>query len=557
LSKKKVSSDAAFLTIKQSLSCLSPLPCQVKEHKPDNPAVVPSSNKPQVTSSDTSDISPTILAITLNRIAARWRTKIKQLCTKQQYIIGVDNKELQQGILDGTIATTVADSGATSGVGTTANPCPRLGRPSNKRFILPSGNVIPATKMAEYPLNVRAPANKLHITPGVSQHSLLSTGKFANANYITVFDKEMVNVYNANNTIFTVSRGAILHGFCDPVLNLYQIPLVDMVRNNNTNTIIVDCPPTEYLSNQPPPSKAVYNVYELETQPELVQYHHASAGFPTKPTWLAAIKNKHFTSWPGLTLDAARKHFPNSKETHKGHGKKTPSSLRSTKTKQGPLFDNCDDAFGDEQEAQLPLRPVKKEKTISYRILDWADEATKKNWSDQPGRFPKKSSKGNQYIMVLTESDSDVILVETMKNCSSGEMIWAYQKLIDRLHATAIVPKHHILDNKCSDEFKETIKCNKMTYQLVPPHNHHHNHTKKAIQTFKDHFVAILCRAGKEFPLNLWDLLLPQAENTLTMLCPSRMTPTVSAYTYLWGQHDYNSNPFVPLGCKVEALYHV
>jgi hypothetical protein len=155
--------------------------------------------------------------------------------------------------------------------------------------------------------------------------------------------------------------------------------------------------------------------------------------------------------------------------------------------------------------------------------------------------------------MVLAESDSDIILVEAMKNCSSGEMIRAYQKFIDRLHATGIVPKHHILDNKCSDEFKETIKCNKMTYQLVPPHNHHRNCAKKAIQTFKDHFVEILCGADKEFPLNLWDLLLPQAENTLNMLRPSQMTPTISAYTYLWGQHDYNSNPFAPIGCKIEA----
>jgi hypothetical protein len=129
--------------------------------------------------------------------------------------------------------------------------------------------------MAKYPFNVRAPANELHTTPGVSQHSLLSTGKFADANYITVFDKEMVNVYDANDTIFTVSRGAILCGFCNPVLNLYQIPLVDKVRNNNTDTIIVDRPPTEYLPDQPPPSKAVYNVYKLKTQSELVQYHHA------------------------------------------------------------------------------------------------------------------------------------------------------------------------------------------------------------------------------------------------------------------------------------------
>jgi hypothetical protein len=39
----------------------------------------------------------------------------------------------------------------------------------------------------------------------------------------------------------------------------------------------------------------------------------------------------------------------------------------------------------------------------------------------------------------------------------------------------------------------------------------------------------------------------------LNMLRPSRMTPTISAYTYLWGQHDYNSNPFTLLGCKVKA----
>ncbi len=204
--------------MKQSLSsnvhsCLSPLPCQVEEHKPDDPPVVPSSNKPQVTSSDTNNISPTIPAITLNRIASRWWTKIKQRCTKQQYIIGINDKELQQGILDGTITTTIADSGATSGVGNTANLCPPLGWPSDKQFILPSGDVIPATEMAKYPFDVRAPANELHITPGVNLHSLLSTGKFANANYIMVFDKEMVNVYDANDTIFTISRGAILRGF--------------------------------------------------------------------------------------------------------------------------------------------------------------------------------------------------------------------------------------------------------------------------------------------------------------------------------------------------------
>ena len=101
--------------------------------------------------------------------------------------------------------------------------------------------MIQATEKAEYPFNVRAPANELHITPGVSQHSLLSTGEYADANYITVFDKDTVNVYDANDTIITVTRDAILRGWRD-TNNMWRIPLVDMVQNLNTDTIIVNRP---------------------------------------------------------------------------------------------------------------------------------------------------------------------------------------------------------------------------------------------------------------------------------------------------------------------------
>jgi hypothetical protein len=110
-----------------------------------------------------------------------------------------------------------------------------------------------------------------------------------------------------------------------------------------------------------------------------------------------------------------------------------------------------------------------------------------------------------------------------------------------------------ILDNNCSQDFKDTIHLNKMMFQLVPPHNHQRNLTEKAIQTFKDHFIAILCIADKSFPLNLWDRLLPQAKHTLNMLWPLQMTPAIMVYTYLWKQHNYNANSFAPLGCKVKV----
>jgi hypothetical protein len=69
------------------------------------------------------------------------------------------------------------------------------------------------------------------------------------------------------------------------------------------------------------------------------------------------------------------------------------------------------------------------------------DKATQKMWTYQTGRFPKKSSKGNQYIMVLTESDSDAILVKPMKNRTSGEMIRMYQTLVEQLRVAGIAPK--------------------------------------------------------------------------------------------------------------------
>ncbi len=74
-----------------------------------------------------------------------------------------------------------------------------------------------------------------------------------------------------------------------------------MVRNLNTDTVLLTRPPSEFLLHRPDPAEAVHSVYKLKSHPGLVQYLHAAAGLPTKPTWLKAIKNKQFASWPGLT----------------------------------------------------------------------------------------------------------------------------------------------------------------------------------------------------------------------------------------------------------------
>ncbi len=77
---------------------------------------------------------------------------------------------------------------------------------------MPNGEVEEASDINELQHDVRHPTKDVHIVPGIERDSLLSIPKFADANYVTIFDKDEVNIYDANKTTIVVSRGAILRG---------------------------------------------------------------------------------------------------------------------------------------------------------------------------------------------------------------------------------------------------------------------------------------------------------------------------------------------------------
>jgi hypothetical protein len=74
---------------------------------------------------------------------------------------------------------------------------------------------------------------------------------------------------------------------------------------------------------------------------------------------------------------------------------------------------------------------------------------------------------------------------------------------------------------------------------------------QKKFQIHPNHFVAGLCSTNPDFPLRLWDSLLPQAEITLNLLRAARTNPNVSAYKTLFGNFNYNKTPLMPPGVKV------
>jgi hypothetical protein len=100
------------------------------------------------------------------------------------------------------------------------------------------------------------------------------------------------------------------------------------------------------------------------------------------------------------------------------------------------------------------------------------------------------------------------------------------------------------MDNECSAAVEKYIRSEKISIQLIPPHNHQVNTAEQAITTFKEHFIAALVTVDMHCSLQQWDEFLPQVELTLNMLCFSRRNRKKSANQEVYG------TPLAPLGTK-------
>ena len=83
---------------------------------------------------------------------------------------------------------------------------------------------------------------------------------------------------------------------------------------------------------------------------------------------------------------------------------------------------------------------------------------------------------------------------------------------------------------------------------------HRTNPAERAIQTWKDHFLAGLASTHPDFPMKEWDRLILQSNISLNLLRASRVHPQISAYASLFGNFDYTRTPMAPLGTKL--IFH-
>mgnify|MGYP002176238706 CR=1 FL=1 len=172
-------------------------------------------------------------------------------------------------------------------------------------------------------------------------------------------------------------------------------------------------------------------------------------------------------------------------------------------------------------------------------------------FTDQTVRFISPSSTGSNKLLILYDYDSNYIHAEPMKNKTATEILAAYKRAHSIFVQAGLWPILQRLDNECSIILKDFLRAEDVDFQLVPPHVHRRNAAKRAIRTFKNHFIAGLCSTDKNFPMHLWCRLIPQCTLTLNLHRQSRINPRLLAYAQLNGAFDYNKTPLGPPGTKV------
>jgi hypothetical protein len=279
--------------------------------------------------------------------------------------------------------TTILDYGCTSNFLSAPTPCTnKQASPIPLNVNMPNGTSIQSSHTSDLLLTALPPdANRAHILPGLVHNSLIYVGQVWDSGCNVNFTKEKVEVTKGGKCLMLGSR--------DPHSRVWRVNLKEEVK---------------------PVRKSECNhAHDTSNQKELINYVRGAGFSPVKSTWISAIKNGNFTSWPGLTEQSVDKYLSKSLKTGKGHPNQQRMHARSTKIKEE---EDC------VNETETALNNGLKTHCVYAATIDAG-----KIYTDQTERFPVVSSKGNKYIMVLYEYDGNAIIAEPIKNRTTVELL--------------------------------------------------------------------------------------------------------------------------------------
>ena len=254
------------------------------------------------------------------------------------------------------------------------------------------------------------------------------------------------------------------------------------------------------------------------------------------------------------------KHPPFLAVTVKGHLDQQWANLHSTQPKLPVDMPPTPDSTPmpvtptsyDTDKADFNLTPDEPLAVSTNYVFASFQPITRQVFTNQTGCFPTISMSGHKDILIMYCYDSNYIHAEPMRSHTGAEIVAAYQHIHKLLTEHGLKPQLQKLDNEASEALQQFMTAEDIDYQLAPPHIHQCNAAECAIRMFRNHFIASLCSSDKDFPLRLWDKLLPQAIITLNLLHGSQINLHLSAWAQVHGNmFDHNCTPLVPPGTHV------
>ncbi|KAL7508361.1 hypothetical protein ACHAXN_006033 [Cyclotella atomus] len=263
--------------------------------------------------------------------------------------------------------------------------------PSTKRVGVANGGVSETQHVTQLPFIQLTDKAKAVDTFKDFPHSLMSVGKMTDDGTISFFTKDGVTVHKEEDVLITCKGQPILFGMRDEH-GRYRIPLVQQCGRWQPR------PPKKQVNQK---LQQANSVYDLPSTEQAIKWIHAMCGYPVRFTWIKAVKAGNFIRWPLLTEKNIAKYYTETDETPKGHMNQTRKNYSET-TRH------------------------KKEQDVFVKTYDVGETI----FSDQTGKYPVQSQRGNKYIMVIAEIDSNAILMEPMKSRNDTKMIQAYDVLV-------------------------------------------------------------------------------------------------------------------------------
>ena len=130
-------------------------------------------------------------------------------------------------------------------------------------------------------------------------------------------------------------------------------------------------------------------------------------------------------------------------------------------------------------------------------------DETQKIYTDQTGKFPITSCRGNKYILIMYVYDANAILASPLKSIPDSHILEDYTKQVEQLTHREYRPRVHWLDNQASASLNKYNKQKYIDYRFVTPHIHRVNAAERSIMTWKYRFIARISITETRFPMHL------------------------------------------------------